>query len=203
MNILKRAVSVAFAVSVSSAAATATVTETDPAFHHDLKINGGEYELRLDLSFSKEISLEEIERNLKDGKLLAKLGSKVKDIVIHKVRDNVYDATTVVKSWGFTTKMVSRCRELSDKTNWARECRLDTEQLDASKYMVWKRDSMRCERRPEGVKCKAQIVGEVKPFTLLGFELISKEKFAASVKAEAIENFKKLWSYTEETHVRR
>ena len=162
-------------------------------FNYNLEITPENYKLVIDMQFRKSVILKDAIQGFKNDKLLVAVSDTIKSVTFTPAFADEYVQNMKVKSWGISSVLTSNCRENFKVSSWTRECELQTNRDDGGKYMVWKKDVIRCEEQREGIHCQADIQGKSKAISILGFVLASPEKFSLRAKIPALHNFSQIW----------
>jgi hypothetical protein len=171
--------------------------ETGPAFSYDVGVTDSGYQLRLEMSFSSDVTLEQVTHAFKSGFILSQVNPQVLSVENKPTGPGRYRQVMPIKTFGFRSELQADCEEISElERSWTRTCRLDTG-IGGGRYMVWKTDTLRCSKDQGRVHCLAEIQGLAKPMQVLGIELISAKAFMVRAKYRAILNFAMTWFFLE------
>ncbi|OQW48179.1 MAG: hypothetical protein A4S09_13805 [Proteobacteria bacterium SG_bin7] len=169
---------------------------TKPSFEYNIDIDAKGYGLKMQLVFSPKVSLELVKKNFKDGDLLTRVGTNIKKITVEGISSLEYRSIMTVSSLGITSKLLSNCTEKASASTWTRHCKLDTENMDGGKFTSYKSDEISCFAKPN-VECFIFIKGKLKPLKLFGLTILSYEKFTVRAKYQALNNYVRIWNFTE------
>lgn len=165
-------------------------------YHFALKPEG--YELTLKMTFPPGTTLSQVRNNFRNQFLFKEFNPNITDIELSSYSAKDYQTTMSTQSLGITSTLISDCHETeSANALWNRHCELQTQVGDGGKYMHTKNDTTFCQVNPKSneLTCRMDITGRAKPITLIGFTLVSEQKFTLKAKESALRHFVPLWIY--------
>lgn len=163
------------------------------SFQYNIEVNPEQYKLLITMNFNKTVSMSDAIKAFKNEVLLVGVSDSIKELRYEPTMQSEYKQIMKVRSWGISSQLISKCQEHFALNSWMKSCELKMDEGDAGKYMIWKKDQIRCQQSAEGLQCLADIQGKSKDIKILGLRLASAQVFSLKAKIPALYNFSQIW----------